>query len=86
MQEKIICEKCKKRIFDNENRVNYSETNPKGGKTYIDLHFHTDCWIEHYNESLDKKIKNYSNQIIRASKPMIDGIVSGVSKDEVYKI
>lgn len=70
-QKQVICEYCKKIILENENRVNYSETNPFFNKVLIDLHFHTNCWIEHYNKSLDKHIENYSKKILGTVVPAI---------------
>lgn len=68
----IICERCKKEIKENERKVLFKEYDKK--KVYTELYFHTNCWIEHYNESLDKKIKNYSQKIMKNIAPMVKGL------------
>jgi len=84
-QRVFFCEKCKKPILDNEDRVNYSETNPSINKIYIELFFHKKCWIAHYNESLDKKIKQYSREILRVATPLVKEALDGNS-EKVFKI
>ncbi len=86
---KLICEYCKKEILDSENRVNYSETNPSMKKIFLNLYFHTDCWVKHYNESLDKKIKCYSKQIMSVTNPLLQKLIDGKidsEDEEVFKI
>lgn len=73
----ITCKHCNKPIKDKEVSVNYSETRKTPKKTLIDLHFHQKCWIENYNESLDRKIRIYSENILKTAMPLIQETMSG---------
>lgn len=71
MTQEIICEKCKKVIAQEEMRVTYKEHSLLPIQVDLELHFHRDCWVEHYNDSLDKKVQYMAKQIMHNAKPMI---------------
>lgn len=71
----IICEKCKLEIDNSEHRVTYKEHSLKPIDILIELNFHQKCWIAHYEESLDKKIKYFSKQIMKNAQPLINEYV-----------
>lgn len=70
-ENKIVCEKCMRKIEDDEPRVTYKEHIPKNKKVLIELNFHQQCWINHYNESMDKKIRAYSSQMMKTALPLV---------------
>lgn len=74
--KKIICEVCKKEIIKGDKRVHYIE-DVIGGEVFFEKNFHQKCWIEWYNESLDNKIKAYSNQILKVAMPKIKQAFEG---------
>lgn len=67
----VKCERCKTTILNEQVSVNYSETTNKPKKILIEKHWHQKCWIESYNESLDRKIKIYTQKIMENAKPML---------------
>jgi hypothetical protein len=71
MKEEIKCQVCKKIIKENEFRVNFRELQLKPITLDCDLSFHRDCWIKHYNESIDKKVQYMAKSIMKNSAPMI---------------
>lgn len=70
-KEKIICKKCNKIIEDDEVRVTWLEHSLKPISVELELNFHRDCWKEHYNESLDKKVQFMAKNILKSAQPMI---------------
>lgn len=68
---KIICERCEKQISDDEFRVTWKEHQIKPITTELELHFHRKCWIDRYNESIDKKVQYMAKQIMKNAQPMI---------------
>lgn len=75
LNDKMKCEKCGKEIKKNEKKVLFKEYDDK--KVYTKLYFHTNCWIEHYNESLNKKIRNYSERIMNQVAPLLQEKLMG---------
>ena len=73
---KIICERCKKVIKDEEQRFSIKEQTIKPAKVFIDYHFHSNCWVEHYNDSLDKKITAYSKRLMSITAPALKEIIN----------
>jgi hypothetical protein len=70
-KQEIICKKCNKIIDDKEFRVNFRELQLKPITTNTDYSFHIECWKEHYNESLDKKVQFMAKNILKSAQPMI---------------
>lgn len=64
-----ICHFCKKVILLKQRKVEFKEDDNK--KVYTDLFFHVNCWIEHYNESLDKKVRAYAEKMMKTAIPMV---------------
>jgi hypothetical protein len=63
------CHYCKKEIKKKQRKVLFKEDDEK--KVYTELYFHTNCWIEHYNESLDKKVKSYAEKMMKQAIPAV---------------
>lgn len=70
-QEIIRCKKCNKVITPEEVRVTWREHSIKPISVECELHFHRDCWIKHYNESIDKKVQFMAKSIMKNAQPMI---------------
>lgn len=66
----MICYKCKKEILKEDKQVNLKT---KQGKLILeDKHFHFQCWIDDYNESLDRKVNNYAEKLMNFAKPAVE--------------
>lgn len=76
---KITCERCKKIIKDSEQRFSIKEHILNPSKVLIDKHFHSNCWVKQYNESLDKKVQAYSKRIMKATVPALKHLMGGNS-------
>jgi len=70
-KQEVICKKCNKQIEDDEVRVTWKEHSLKPISIELELNFHRDCWLEHYNESLDKKVQFMAKNILKSAQPMI---------------
>jgi hypothetical protein len=71
MVETIKCKVCNKVIAPTEMRVTWKEHSIKPIQIDLELNFHRDCWVKHYNESLDKKVQFMAKQIMKNAQPMI---------------
>jgi hypothetical protein len=67
LDKMVTCKYCKKKILKGERRVHWTED--IDGKIDLDISFHSKCWIQHYNLSLDKKVKDYANKMMAEIKP-----------------
>lgn len=65
----MICHYCKKEIDKKDRKVLFKESDDK--KTYTEHYFHVRCWISFYDESLDKKIKTYAQQMMKIAVPAV---------------
>jgi len=65
-----ICHYCKKEIIEGDKEVILQTK--KGDLIMQDLHFHYNCWLEDYNESLDKKVKAYADKFMSFAKPAVE--------------
>lgn len=63
------CTYCKQKINEKDRKVLFKEFNNK--KTFTELYFHVQCWINTYQESLDKKIKQYSDVMMKTAIPLV---------------
>ncbi len=63
------CHYCKKPIKKGQRKVTFKEDDDK--KTYSELFFHVNCWIEHYNESLDTKVRAYAEKMMKQAIPAV---------------
>ena len=70
--KKVFCTFCGKEILDEEFRVNYCEKSLKPITIDLDINFHRPCWVEHYNQSIDKKVNFMAKKIMKNSLPMIN--------------
>lgn len=71
MVEKIKCEKCRKEIKPEEIRVTYEEHSIKPMQIDLKIDMHRQCWIDNYNNSIDKKCQYMAKQIMKNAQPMI---------------
>jgi hypothetical protein len=74
---KTICEHCKKEIKDNEQRFSIIEHILKPKKILVNKHFHSRCWTDHYNDSLDKKVENYAKNLMNITGNTLRQIMDG---------
>ena len=65
------CKRCNKEIEPEEFRVTWKEHSLKPISIELELNFHKECWIEHYNESIEKKVKYMAKNILKNAQPMI---------------
>jgi hypothetical protein len=70
MAERILCTYCKKEIFNDEKQVQLKTT--KGDLLMECRDFHYECWLNDYNESLDKKVKSYAEKMMAFAKPAVE--------------
>lgn len=66
----VICNFCKGKIRKGDKRVHYVE-DVLDGEVYFDISFHTKCWIEKYNLSLDEKVKEYAKKMMAEALPRV---------------
>lgn len=74
--KKIFCERCKKEIMAEEFRVTWKEHQIKPITIELELDFHRQCWVDKYNESLDKKVQFFAKKIMKNSEPLIKEFAS----------
>ena len=70
MVELKICCYCKKEIFHDEKQVLLKTS--KGDMLLENKEFHFECWLNDYNESLDKKVKSYADKMMAFAKPAVE--------------
>ena len=63
------CQVCKGKIDESKRFVSFKEYDKK--KVYAELHFHVACWVKNYNESLDKKVRSYSEKMMKTAVPVV---------------
>jgi hypothetical protein len=69
------CFHCKKIIKPKENYaslVSFSK-----GKAVHEDNWHAKCWREHWEEKMDKKVREYANTILNKSVPLIKSKFKG---------
>ena len=71
MNKEIKCERCNKIILPEEFRITWMEHEIKPITIDCEYNFHRQCWIEKYNESIDKKVQYMAKQIMKNSAPLI---------------
>jgi hypothetical protein len=64
------CTYCSKEIKKIEKQVTLKTT--QGNKILEDRHFHFNCWLDDYNNSLDRKVKNYAERMMNFAKPAVE--------------
>ena len=70
MVDKKICYYCKKEIVHDDKQVLLKTS--KGDMLLENKEFHFECWLNDYNESLDKKVKSYADKMIAFAKPAVE--------------
>ena len=66
------CHYCKKEIVEGDKEVILQTK--KGNLIMQDLHFHYECWLNDYAESLDKKVKGYADKFMSFAKPAVEKV------------
>lgn len=65
----VTCHFCHGKILKGQRRVHYTED--IDGKIDFDISFHSKCWIQKYDLSLDEKVKEYANKMMNEIKPKL---------------